>query len=88
MKSAAQIESQVRRFVLNNFLFTDDDGMLANDDSLTNKGFVDSTGMLEVIEFIQAEFAVRVADDEMTPENLDSVNRIVSFVSRKASAAA
>lgn len=88
MKTADQIESQVRSFVLNNFLFTDDASALANDDSLTSKGIVDSTGMLEVIEFIQAEFGVRVADEEMIPENLDSVSRLVSFVTRKASAAA
>lgn len=88
MKTANQIESQVRSFVLNNFLFTDDASALTNDDSLTSKGIVDSTGMLEVIEFIQVEFGVRVADEEMIPENLDSVSRLVSFVTRKASAAA
>jgi acyl carrier protein len=88
MKTARQIESKLRSFVLSSFLFTDDPGALANDESLTVKGIVDSTGMLEVIEFVQAEFGVRVADEEMTPENLDSIDRLVGFVLRKTREAA
>ena len=47
------------------------------------KGIVDSTGMLEIIYFIEDEFAIKVEDNEMVPENLDSVNNIVGFVEKK-----
>ncbi|MGB5688421.1 MAG: acyl carrier protein [Woeseiaceae bacterium] len=53
------------------------------DESLLDRGIVDSTGMLEIIMFIEDELGVQVADEEMIPENLDSVNRIAAFVARK-----
>ena len=76
-------ETKVREYILDNFLFTDDQNALSSDDSFMNKGIVDSTGMLEIIYFIEDEFEVKVDDDEMVPENLDSVNNIVNFVEKK-----
>jgi acyl carrier protein len=76
-------KDKVRNYVLDNFLFTDDQSQLKDDDSFMDKGIVDSTGMLEIIYFIEDEFAVKVEDEEMVPENLDSVDNIVSFVERK-----
>jgi acyl carrier protein len=64
-------------------MFTDDGAALASSDSLLGKGIIDSTGILEVIHFLDDEFAIKVADEEMVPENLDSVNNIVAFVARK-----
>ena len=60
-----------------------DESALAPDESLLDRGIVDSTGMLEIIMFIEDELGVSVEDDEMVPENLDSVNRIAAFVVRK-----
>ncbi len=77
------IESSIREFILENYLFTDDGTLLENDVSLIDTGVVDSTGILEVIEFIQNEFKIKVEDDEMIPENLDSVNRVVAYLGRK-----
>jgi acyl carrier protein len=70
----------IRRFLLENYLFTDDESQLGMDDSLLSRGIVDSTGMLEIILFIEEQCGVKVADEDMVPENLDSVNRIVAFV--------
>ena len=76
-------EGRVRRFLLENYLFTTDEGALANGDSLLQKGIVDSTGMMELIHFLEDAFSIGVEDREMTPENLDSVDSIVAFVSAK-----
>jgi len=78
------VEPRVRQFLLNNYLFTDDDAALGNDDSLLQKGIVDSTGMMELIAFLEEQFAIRIDDDEMVPDNLDSVNNIVAFLARKS----
>ncbi len=80
---ASELQTQVKTFILENYLFTDDESALGPDESLLDRGIVDSTGMLEIIMFIEDELGVQVADDEMIPENLDSVNRIAAFVSKK-----
>ncbi|MGH8249512.1 MAG: acyl carrier protein [Steroidobacteraceae bacterium] len=75
----------IHRFILDNYLFTSDTSQLGLDDSLLGRGIVDSTGMLEIILFIEEQCGVKVADSEMVPENLDSVNRIAAFVASKRS---
>ena len=80
---ASELQTQVRTFILENYLFTDDESALGPDESLLDRGIVDSTGMLEIIMFIEDELGVQVEDEEMIPENLDSVNRIAAFVGRK-----
>jgi len=76
-------ETQVRNYILDNFLFTEDQSQLANDDSFLEKGIVDSTGMLEVILFLEDDFEITVKDDEMVPANLDSVSNILKFIQSK-----
>ena len=76
-------ENKLRRYILENFLFTDDQRALANSDSFLSKGIVDSTGIMEVILFIEGEFALAVSDDEMVPENLDSIDNLLAYVQRK-----
>jgi len=80
-------ENKIRQFILENYLFTSDQSALANGDSFLKKGIIDSTGILEVIQFLSDEFGVAVKDEEMVPENLDSVNNLVAFVGRRAQAA-
>ncbi|HNR22882.1 MAG TPA: acyl carrier protein [Steroidobacteraceae bacterium] len=77
------VAEQVRQYILENFLFSTDVSLLGLDESFLERGLIDSTGMLEVILFLEETFGVKVADDEMVPENLDSVNRIAAFVERK-----
>jgi acyl carrier protein len=79
------VQQRIRQFILENF-YVADPAELADDASLIQGGWVDSTGMLEVITFLEAEFGLRVADTEMLPENLDSIERIAGFVARKREA--
>jgi acyl carrier protein len=77
-------EAQIRNYILENYLFTDDQSALDSGDSFLDKGILDSTGILEVIYFLEDEFSIKVEDSEMVPENLDSVNNIVAFIGRKS----
>ncbi len=78
-----QIEEEVREFIYENFLFGQHDQVLNNDDSLLDNGIIDSTGVLELIAFLEQQFQITVEDMELVPENLDSVNRLTSFIQRK-----
>jgi len=85
-ESMSTVEEKVRSYIMMNFMFTDDGSALVNSDSLLGKGIIDSTGILEVIHFLDDEFEIKVADEEMIPDNLDSVDNIVAFVARKKNA--
>ena len=82
-----ELEKKIKGYILENYLFTDDESQLASGDSLLERGIIDSTGILAVIMFLEDEFGVTVDDDEMVPENLDSVAILVAFVQRKKAAA-
>ncbi len=73
---------EVREFVVDNFLFGDDGG-LENDTSFLQGGVVDSTGILELIGFLEQTYGVQIEDAELVPENLDSLARVARFVERK-----
>lgn len=75
--------SKLRSFILENYLFTDDESVLENDDSFLDSGIIDSTGILELIFYLEEEFAIKVDDDEMIPANLDSVVNLVNFLKSK-----
>lgn len=77
------VAERVRQYILENFLFSTDTSLLGQDESFLRRGLVDSTGMLEVLLFLEETFGIKVADHEMVPDNLDSVNRIAAFVERK-----
>ena len=78
-------EQQLCNYILENFLFTDDQSVLSNNDSFLNKGILDSTGILELIYFLEDEFDIKVEDDEMIPNNLDSIVNLVAFINKKKS---
>jgi acyl carrier protein len=82
------IKQPIRQYVLQNFLFTDDESALVDGDSFLSGGIIDSTGVLEIMYFIEDTFGIKVEDEEMLPENLDSVDNLVAFVSRKMAVAA
>ena len=77
-----EISEQIRTFITANF-YLPDPAVLQNDMSLLDRGIIDSTGVLEVIAFIEDNFGITVEDSEMLPENLDSIDRIAAFVARK-----
>ena len=81
------VYERIFAFVLQNFTFGDASGLLP-DASLLASGIIDSTGVLELITFIERTFSVKLGDHDLTPENLDSLNRITQFVTRKLAALA
>lgn len=76
------VENRVRGYILENLLFTSDGSGLPNDASLLEMGIIDSTGVLELVTFLEESFGVKIQDSEMLPENFDTVNNIVRFVER------
>jgi acyl carrier protein len=77
------IKEEIRNFILENFLFDQNDGELRNDASFLDEGIIDSTGILELVSFLEETYGIHVQDDELIPENLDSVNNVFSFIERK-----
>lgn len=77
------MKEKIRDFITKNFLFGESDSTLADSDSFLEKGIIDSTGMLELVAFLEDGFGVRVEDEELVPENLDSIDRLAEFITRK-----
>ena len=78
-----ETEQTVRRFIEDNFLFRDDSRSLSGDASLLDAGLIDSTGILELLGFMESRFGIAIEDAEIIPENLDSIRAIAQFVARK-----
>ena len=77
------MQDTIRRFVIDNFLAGKEDPSLKNEDSLLESRVIDSTGVMELLEFIEDEYGIAVEDAELTPENFDSVTRVATFVQMK-----
>jgi acyl carrier protein len=73
---------KIREFVIDNYLFGEE-GKLGNSDSFMDSGIIDSTGILELVRFLEASFGVKVSDEDLIPDNLDSIEKIVAFVQAK-----
>ena len=73
---------KIRDFIVENFLFGSANG-LNDDTSFLDDGIIDSTGVLELVTFIEENFKIRVEDEELIPENLDSIDNIAGFLERK-----
>ncbi|HEY1266363.1 MAG TPA: acyl carrier protein [Candidatus Binatia bacterium] len=82
------MKNVLRQFITDNFLFGLQGQTFSDDDSLLERRIIDSTGVLELIAFLDATFGIKVHDDELLPENLDSINRLVRFIEKKSKAAA
>ena len=74
----------IREFVVENFLFGEANG-LKDDTSFLEEGIIDSTGILELVTFLEDEFSITVEDEELIPENLDSIGNVSNFLERKIS---
>lgn len=77
---------QIKQFVLKNYLFTDDLSALADDESLIRNGTIDSTGMLELVFHLEETWSIKVRDEEMVPDNFETIDAINAFVTRKLAA--
>jgi acyl carrier protein len=74
---------RIKAFILENFLFTDNNNALDDSASLIGQGVIDSTGILEVIMFLEEAFAIKILDEEMVPHNFDSIDAIATFIEKK-----
>ncbi len=77
-----ELRDKVRTFIVENFLFGEDEG-LKDDTSFLEDGVIDSTGILELVSFLEEEFTIIIEDEELIPENLDSINFVVNYLERK-----
>jgi acyl carrier protein len=83
---ATEIESAIRSFLAENYLYRGGADSIADTDSFLGQGLIDSMGILELVAFLEQTYSIRVADDEVIPENLDSIRRVSDYVRRKLSA--
>ena len=74
--------AKIKSYIIENFLFGDGEG-LDDQTSFLGAGIIDSTGVLELVEFLDDEFNITISDDEILPENLDSINNIINFLEKK-----
>lgn len=77
-----EIKDKIREFIIDNFLFGEANG-LKDDSSFLEEGIIDSTGVLELIAFMEETFAITVEDEELIPVNLDSINSITAYIEKK-----
>ena len=78
------VEELVSAYISENILFSDNGFPYARDDSFLENGIVDSLGVVELVTFIEGKYDIAVNDEEIVPDNFDSVNKIAAFVRRKA----
>ncbi len=82
----AGTKAEIRGFIIENFLFGDDSRPFGDNLSLIDNDMVDSTGILELVSFIEERYGVRVADADIVPANLDTIDNIAAFIARKQTA--
>ncbi len=80
------IAREIKEFVVTNFLFGQETTPLTEDQSFLEGGIVDSTGVLELVAFVEQRFGISVGDRELLPENLDSIRNLTAFITRKVAA--
>lgn len=81
------IKEKIKTFVVDNFTFGDE-SMVSYSESFLETGIIDSTGILELVEFLETEFSITIDDEELIPENLESIEKIEQFLQRKLQTAA
>ena len=77
------IQADIRGFIHDNFHFREKAGELVATESLMEAGIIDSAGVLTLVLFLEEKFLIKVADDEVTPDNLDSVAKLTAYVEGK-----
>ena len=77
-----ELNVTIRQFIIENFLF-EEDSSLKEDTSFLESGIIDSTGILELVAFLEETFGIAVEDEELVPENLDSIANVVAYLNKK-----
>ena len=78
--------AEIKAFIVANFLFGDEGKGIADDQSFLESGIIDSTGLLELVSFVEQKYGISIGDREMVPENLDSLRNVSHLVARKLDA--
>ncbi len=79
----SKVENKIRQFLIENFVLSDQVDEMGFDESLLEKGVIDSTGVLELVFFLEEQFGIEVDTSEVLPENFDSINRLAAYVRQK-----
>ncbi|MFZ5819924.1 MAG: acyl carrier protein [Chloroflexota bacterium] len=82
----SEIQNKIRQFLAENFILSEQLDQLGPDDSFLDNGIIDSTGILELIFFVEDQFSIQIDTSEVLPENFDSINRLEAYIQRKQSA--
>lgn len=77
------LRAELKEFILGNYLLSRDTSLLGDSESLIERGIIDSTGALELVLHLEEQYGIKVQDEELHPDNLDSVEKIAAFVERK-----
>lgn len=78
------IEQSIKNFIIENFIIDGNTDQLDLDQSFLESGIIDSTGILELVSFIEEQYSITLEDEELIPDNLDSVNNVVKFINKKS----
>ena len=77
------MRTELRKFIIDNFLFGKESVEFSDDDSFLEKGLIDSSGVLELVGFLEETYSIKVRDNELVPDNLDSINKLLAYLDRK-----
>ena len=83
-----EVKNLVHTFIRDNFMFREDRAELSDSESLIEAGLIDSTGVLELVAFLESQFGIQITDEDIVPSNLDSIRSIVAYVAGKQATAA
>lgn len=81
---AVKIKEKIRSFIVETFLLGDDTTVFTDENSFLENGIVDSTGILELISFVEETYSISIEEEEMVPDNLDSLNNLSEFILKKS----
>ena len=82
-ETAIDIKGKIKNFIITNFLFGNESDFIGEDESFLESEIIDSTGILEIITFIEENYNIKIEDDELVPKNLDSLNNATAFIQKK-----
>ncbi|HEU6449345.1 MAG TPA: acyl carrier protein [Verrucomicrobiae bacterium] len=82
LMNSMNLKDEIRNFVISNFLFGEAEH-LEDDTPFMENGIIDSTGILELVMFLETTYKIKIQNEEMLPQNFDSIERVARFVSKK-----
>lgn len=82
-----ELRDQIRKYIVENFLFGDEGPLKSDDQSLLDSGIIDSVGVMELVSYLEGDHGLQIQDEDLMPENLDSIADLAAFILRKQAAA-